>query len=55
MQFLQTTFPPLVFIFTTWNLAAIGLQVKVPDVVVALRNKKSLAQNYILETNTEEG
>jgi len=43
MQFLQSTFGPLVFIFTVSNLAAMGLQVKVPDVVVALRNKRSLA------------
>lgn len=43
MQFLQATFSPLVLIFTVSNLAAMGLQVKVPDVVVALRNKKSLA------------
>lgn len=43
VQFLQATFSPLVLIFTVSNLAAMGLQVKVPDVVVALRNKKSLA------------
>jgi bile acid:Na+ symporter, BASS family len=43
MQFLQTTFGPLVFIFTVSNLAAMGLQVKMSEVMVALRNKKSLA------------
>jgi BASS family bile acid:Na+ symporter len=43
MQFLQTTFPPLVLIFTVSNLAAMGLQVRMPEVIVALRNKKSLA------------
>jgi bile acid:Na+ symporter, BASS family len=42
MQFLQTTFSPLVLLFTVSNLAAMGLQVQVPDVVLALRNKKSL-------------
>ena len=47
MQFLQTTFSPLVFIFTVSNLAAMGLQVKLPDVMVALRNKKSLAQIFV--------
>jgi BASS family bile acid:Na+ symporter len=43
MQFLETTFGPLVFLFTVSNLAAMGLQVKVPEVLVALRNRKSLA------------
>lgn len=47
MQFLQATFSPLVLIFTVSNLAAMGLQVKVPDVVVALRNKKSLALIFV--------
>ena len=41
MQFLQTTFGPLVLIFTVSNLAAMGLQVRMPEVAVALRNKKS--------------
>jgi bile acid:Na+ symporter, BASS family len=47
MQFLQTTFGPLVFIFTVSNLAAMGLQVKMPEVVVALRNRKSLALIFV--------
>ena len=47
MPFLQTTFGPLVLIFTVSNLAAMGLQVKVPDVIVALRNKKSLALIFV--------
>jgi len=47
MQFLQATFGPLVLVFTVSNLAAMGLQVKVPDVVVALRNKKSLALIFV--------
>jgi len=33
MQFLQTTFGPLVFIFTVSNLAAMGLQVKMPELL----------------------
>ena len=47
MQFLQTTFGPLVFIFTVSNLAAMGLQVKMPEVAVALRNKKSMALIFV--------
>jgi len=47
MQFLQTTFGPLVFLFTVANLAAMGLQVKMPEVAVALRNKKSLALIFV--------
>ena len=47
MQFLQTTFPPLVLLFTVSNLGAMGLQVKVPEVMVALRNKKSLALIFV--------
>ena len=31
MQFLQTTFGPLVLVFTVSNLAAMGLQVMLPD------------------------
>jgi bile acid:Na+ symporter, BASS family len=42
MQILQTTFSPLVLIFTVSNLAAMGLQVHMAEVTVALRNKKSL-------------
>ena len=47
MQFLQTTFGPLVFIFTVSNLAAMGLQVRMPEVLVALRNKKALALIFV--------
>jgi len=47
MQFLQTTFGPLVFIFTVANLATMGLQVKLPEVATALRNKKSLVLIFI--------
>jgi BASS family bile acid:Na+ symporter len=47
MQFLQTTFGPLVLIFTVSNLAAMGLQVKMPEVAVALRNKKSLVLIFV--------
>jgi BASS family bile acid:Na+ symporter len=47
MQFLQTTFSPLVLIFTVANLAAMGLQVKIPEVAVAFRNRKSLALIFV--------
>ena len=47
MQFLQTTFGPLVFIFTVSNLGAMGLQVRMPEVVAALRNKKAMALIFV--------
>jgi len=47
MQFLETTFSPLVFLFTVSNLAAMGLQVKMPEVAVALRNKKAMALIFV--------
>lgn len=47
MQFLQTTFGPVVFVFTVANLAAMGLQVRMPEVVVALRNKRFLALTFV--------
>jgi bile acid:Na+ symporter, BASS family len=47
MQLFQATFSPLVLIFTVSNLGAMGLQVKMPDVVVALRNRKALALIFV--------
>ena len=47
MQFLELTFSPLVLTFTVSNLAAMGLQVKMPEVIEALRNKKSLALIFV--------
>jgi BASS family bile acid:Na+ symporter len=47
MQFLQTTFSPLILIFTVSNLAAMGLQVKMPHVIAALGNRKSLALIFV--------
>ena len=47
MQFLQTTFGPLVFVFTVANLAAMGLQVRLPEVAATLRNRKSLALIFV--------
>jgi BASS family bile acid:Na+ symporter len=47
MQFLQITVGPLILIFTVSSLAAMGLQVRMPEVMVALRNKKSLALIFV--------
>ena len=47
MQFLQITFAPLVLIFTVSNLGAMGLQVKMPEVIVALQNQKSLVLIFV--------
>jgi BASS family bile acid:Na+ symporter len=47
MQFLQTTFQPLVLLFTVSNLAAMGLQVKMPEVSAVLRNKKSIVLIFV--------
>jgi BASS family bile acid:Na+ symporter len=46
MHFLQITFSPLVLMFTVFNLGAMGLQVRMPEVLVTLKNKKSLAQIF---------
>lgn len=47
IQFLEATFGSLVFVFTVSNLAAMGLQVQVPQVIAALQNKKSLALIFV--------
>ena len=47
MQFLAITFAPLVLLFTVSNLGAMGLQVKVAEVLPALRNMKFLAQIFV--------
>ncbi len=47
IQILQSVFGPVVLIFTVSNLAAMGLQVKVPEVMVTLKNPKSLAQIFV--------
>ena len=47
MQFLQTTFQPLVLIFTVSNLAAMGLQVMMPEVITALQNKKAMVLIFV--------
>jgi BASS family bile acid:Na+ symporter len=47
MQFLETTLNPLVLVFTVSNLAAMGLQVKMPELMAALQNKKALALIFL--------
>jgi bile acid:Na+ symporter, BASS family len=47
MQFLETTFGPLVLLFTVSNLAAMGLQVRMAEVAVTLRNRKALALIFV--------
>jgi len=47
MPFLENTFNPLVLVFTVSNLAAMGLQVQMPAVIAALRNRKSLALIFV--------
>ena len=39
MEFLQSTFSPLVFVFTASNLAVMGLQTKMPEVIMANRKE----------------
>ena len=47
MHFLEATFTPLVFIFTVTNLFNLGLQVKLPDLIVGLKNKKAIALIFV--------
>ena len=46
-QLLDTTFAPLVLLFTVSNLGAMGLQVRMPEVAAALRNRKAVALIFI--------
>ena len=43
MQFLEATFSPLILIFTVSNLFVMGIQANLPEVIAALKNKKSMA------------
>jgi BASS family bile acid:Na+ symporter len=43
MQILEAAFTPLVFIFSVSNMFYMGLQVKMPEVIATLKNKKTLA------------
>ena len=42
IKIFEVTFEPLVFIFTVSNLAVMGLQVNMPEVIIGLKNKKAL-------------
>ena len=47
MQFLETIFKPMVLAFTVSSLFAMGLQVKMPEVIAALKNKKAMALIFV--------
>ena len=47
MEFLQSTFTPLVFVFTVSNLAAMGLQVSLPEVMEALKNRAAIVLIFV--------
>ena len=47
LQFLETTLNPLILVFTVSNLAAMGLQVKMPDVLATLKNIKALTLIFV--------
>ena len=47
MQFLETIFKPMVLAFTVSSLFAMGLQVKMPEVIAALKNKKGMALIFV--------
>ncbi len=47
LQFLEIIFKPVVFAFTISNLFAMGLQVKMPEVIIALKNKKSIVLIFV--------
>jgi BASS family bile acid:Na+ symporter len=46
-QFLEAIFKPSVFIFTVSSLFGMGLQVKMPEVIAALKNKKAIALIFV--------
>ena len=43
MQLFEATFKPLILVFTVSNLFVMGLQANMPEVIAALKNKKSIA------------
>jgi len=47
IQFLDTIFSPLILVFTVSNLFVMGLQANMPEVIVALKNKKSMALIFV--------
>jgi BASS family bile acid:Na+ symporter len=47
LQFLEVIFKPTVFVFTVSSLFALGLQVKIPELITALKNKKAIALIFV--------
>jgi BASS family bile acid:Na+ symporter len=47
IQFLETIFSPLILLFTVSNLAVMGLQAKMPEVIAVFKSKKSLALIFV--------
>ena len=47
MQFLQNSLGPLVLVFTVSNLFAMGLQVKMPQLVTALKNRRAIVLIFL--------
>jgi BASS family bile acid:Na+ symporter len=47
IQFLDVIFKPTVFVFTVSSLFAMGLQVKIPEVMAALKNKKAIVLIFV--------
>jgi len=47
MQFLETTFSPLILLFTVSNLFVMGIQANMPEVIAVFKNKKTLALIFV--------
>ena len=47
MHFLEVILKPTVLLFTVSNLFALGLQVKMPEMIEALKNKKGMALIFV--------
>ena len=47
VELIQTIFNPTVLVFTVSNLAAMGLQVKLPNLIAASRNRKFLSLVFV--------
>lgn len=47
MQFVEAAFKPMVLVFTVANLGYLGLQVKMPELIAALKDKKAMALIFV--------
>ena len=47
MQFIETSFKPMVFIFTVVNLGSLGLQAKWPELIAVFKNRKAMALIFV--------